>query len=67
MEQKVREELKNPHKYRLMGPYLDELVPELIKENERLRATKSEEFRFSHKPGKNWRKVYEKYRHLSNN
>lgn len=67
MEKRVREEIRNPHKYKLTGPYLDELVPELIKENERLRATKSEEFRFSHKPAKNRQKVYEKHRNLSNN
>lgn len=67
MEEKVREETKNPHKARVMGPYLDELIPELIKENKRLWATKSPNFLFNHKPAKNWEKVYEKYRHLSNN
>lgn len=67
MEEKVRDEIKNPHKYRVMGPFLDELIPELIEKNKELWAKKSPEFLFSHKPAKNRQKVYEKYRNLSNN
>ena len=67
MEEHVKNEIKNPHKYRVSGPYLDELVPELIKENGELWAKKSPNFLLTHKPAKNRQKVYEKYRNLSNN
>ena len=30
------------------------VVPKLVKENEKLWATKSEEFRANHKPYRNW-------------
>lgn len=37
------------------------IVPELIKQNEELWASKSEEFRANHKPKRNWRHLWTEY------
>lgn len=54
--QKMKQaELGYPVAYKWTEPKLDELIPDLIEENERLWKTKS----FC-KPKKNWRKMWEK-------
>ena len=58
----MRKSIQNPNKYKPSSIYLDDLIPELIRKNEQLRKTKT-----FYKPGKNWRKIYEKYRNLSSN
>ena len=40
---------------------LKKVLPQLIKENEELWATKSENFRANHKPKRNWRHIREEY------
>nr|DAW73175.1 MAG TPA: hypothetical protein [Caudoviricetes sp.] len=50
-----QEELSNPVAYKWTEIKLDELIPDLITENERLWETKN-----FYKPKKNWRKIYEK-------
>nr|DAW46216.1 MAG TPA: hypothetical protein [Bacteriophage sp.] len=52
-----QEELEHPVAYKRTEPKLDDLIPDLISENERLWKTKS-----FYKPKKNWRKIYEKER-----
>ena len=52
---KKQEELEHPVAYKWNEPKLDELIPELIAENERLWKTKN-----FYKPKKNWRRLYEK-------
>lgn len=58
----MRKSVQNPNKYKPSSIYLDNLIPELIKKNEQLWKTKT-----FYKPGKNRRKIYEKYRNLSSN
>ena len=58
----MRKSIQNPAKYKPSSIYLDDLIPELIRKNEQLWKGKT-----FYKPGKNWRKIYEKYRNLSNN
>lgn len=54
--QKIKqEELKHPVAYKRTEPKLDELIPDLIAENERLWKTKN-----FYKPKKNWRRLYTK-------
>ena len=36
-------------------------MPKLIKENKKLWASKSEEFKANHKPYKNWEKIWTEY------
>lgn len=48
--------LINPKKYKLSSSFLDEMILDLIEKNETLRSAKT-----FHTPGKNWRKLYEKY------
>lgn len=50
-----QEELSNPVAYKWTEIKLDELIPDLITENERLWETKN-----FYKPKKNWREIYEK-------
>lgn len=50
-----QKELSNPSKHKLTEPFIDEIIPDLIAENERLWKTKK-----FYKPKKNRRKVYEK-------
>lgn len=50
-----QKELSNPSKYKLTEPFIDEIIPELIAENERLWKTK-----IFYKPKKNWRRLHEK-------
>ncbi|PZM87413.1 MAG: hypothetical protein DLD55_01455 [candidate division SR1 bacterium] len=50
-----QKELSNPSKYKLTEPFIDEIIPELIAENERLWKTKS-----FYKPKKAWRRLYTK-------
>ena len=52
-----QEELEHPVAYKRTEPKLDDLIPDLISENERLWETKS-----FYKAKKNWRKIYEKER-----
>ena len=40
---------------------LKKKIPQLVEENEKLWGEKSEEFRATHKPFRNWRKVWEDY------
>lgn len=58
----MRKSIQNPNKYKPSSIYLDDIIPELIRKNEQLRKTKT-----FYKPGKNRRKIYEKYRNLSSN
>lgn len=58
----MRKSIQNPNKYKPSSIYLDDIIPELIRKNEQLWKTKN-----FYKPGKNWRKIYEKYRNLSSN
>ena len=58
----MRKSVQNPNKYKPSSIYLDDLIPELIRKNEKLRKEKT-----FFKPGKNWKKIYEKYRNLSLN
>jgi hypothetical protein len=50
-----QEELEHPVAYKRTEPKLDDLIPDLIAENERL--WKDKKF---YKPKKNWRKLHEK-------
>ena len=52
-----QEELEHPVAYKRTEPKLDDLIPDLISENERLWKTKN-----FYKPKKNWRKIYDKER-----
>lgn len=54
MEERLQKYISNPKKYSVTEIYLNEYIPELIEENERLRATKN-----FYKPSKNWRRIYE--------
>ena len=55
LQKMKQEELEHPVAYKRTEPKLDELIPDLIAENERL--WKGKKF---YKPKKNWRKIYEK-------
>lgn len=57
LQKMKQEELEHPVAYKRTEPKLDDLIPDLISENERLWKTKS-----FYKPKKNWRKIYEKER-----
>lgn len=50
-----QKELSNPTRYKVYEGWLDEYIPNLIAENERLWKTKS-----FYKPKKNWRRLYTK-------
>lgn len=54
MEERLQQYISNPKKYSVTEIYLNEYIPELIEENEKLRATKN-----FYKPSKNWRRIYE--------
>ena len=56
MDEMVKKEISNPNKYTVSTNYLDDYIPELIEENERLRKTNN-----FYKPKQNRKKVYEKY------
>jgi len=56
MEDMVNKRVTNPKKYSPTEPFLDELIPDLIDENERLRKTKT----FQPAQRKNRRKIYNK-------
>ena len=55
LQLKKQEELEHPFAYKWSEPKLDELIPDLIAENERL--WKGKKF---YKPKKNWRKIHAK-------
>jgi len=57
----MQKSVQNPKKYAPSGDYISDIIPELIRRNEELWKKKSPEFRATHKPYKNWRKIYEKY------
>lgn len=57
----AKKSIMNPNKYAPSLEYISDIFPELVRKNEELWKTKSQEFRDSHKPFKNRRKVYEKY------
>jgi len=56
MDEMVKREITNPNKYTVSTNYLDDYIPELIEENERLRKTKN-----FYKPKQNRKRIYEKY------
>lgn len=62
LENTMKKSVRNPGKYAPSTIYLDDIIPELIRKNEELRKEKN-----FHEPGKNRRKIYEKYRNLSIN
>ena len=62
MQDAMEKSVRNPGKYRPSTIYLDDIIPELIRKNEELRKGKN-----FYEPGKNWRKLYEKYWNLSTN
>lgn len=57
----IKKSIQNPRKYTPSADYICDIMPELIRRNEERRKTKSPQFRATHKPAKNRRKMREKY------
>ena len=61
LQEMAKKSIKDPVKYAPSSDYICDIIPELIRRNEELRKKKSPEFKATHKPAKNRRKLREKY------